>query len=267
VNHHPPPQEQLAVLADVVRKVARSRRLTPEDIDDFTQIVQVRLIETNYDLFHRFTGRSSLRTYLTVVVTRLLLDWLNASYGKWRPSAAASRLGADAVRLDRLMWRDGYTLDQAVMIVAKDQRPAEVRALRAIARQLPPRVRRRRVSEAALDLHRSVEFDDPLEMAERQRAKQAATQALLGALQALPSEDRSLLRLRYERRLSVKVIAEILRVEPKRLYRRFEWLLRRLRRALIAAGVTGPDSIEIDACFRMRPAYVSSARHASLPPG
>ena len=112
-----PPPEQLTLLSDVVRKVARSRRLAPEDAQDFAQIVQVRVLERNYDVFNRFTGRSSLRTYLTVVVTRMLLDWLNSTYGKWRPSAMALRLGPDAVTLDRLIWRDGYTIDEAVAVV------------------------------------------------------------------------------------------------------------------------------------------------------
>jgi len=71
-----PTPEQLATLDSVIRQVARAGRLQPHDADDFSQSVHVRLIERQYDVFDRFDGRSSLRTYLTVVVRRLLLDSL-----------------------------------------------------------------------------------------------------------------------------------------------------------------------------------------------
>ena len=67
--------------------------------------------ERGYDIIDRFEGRSSLRTYLTVVISRMLLDWRNSKYGKWRPSKAALSLGEHAVDLERLMSRDGYTAD------------------------------------------------------------------------------------------------------------------------------------------------------------
>ena len=70
-----PTPEQLAVLDSVIRQAARAGRLQPQDAEDFSQSVHLRLIERQYDVFDRFDGRSSLRTYLTVVVRRLLLDW------------------------------------------------------------------------------------------------------------------------------------------------------------------------------------------------
>ena len=88
-----PSPSDLQLLATVIREVARVRRLSPADAQDFGQSVQVRCLERDYEMFRRFSGRSSLRTYLRVVVTRLLLDWQNSSYGKWRPSATAARLG------------------------------------------------------------------------------------------------------------------------------------------------------------------------------
>jgi len=81
--------EPLRTISQVIRQVCRTSRLRPEDQEDFAQSVHVRLLERNYDVIRRFAARSSLRTYLTVVVRRMLLDWRNANQGKWRPSAAA----------------------------------------------------------------------------------------------------------------------------------------------------------------------------------
>ena len=104
-----PTATQLTLLDSVIAAVARVHRLKREDRDDFAQSAHLRLAERRYDVFARFAGRSSLRTFLTVVVTRLLLDWRNGQRGKWRPSAEARRRGTWAVELERLVFRDGYT--------------------------------------------------------------------------------------------------------------------------------------------------------------
>jgi hypothetical protein len=114
-----PSAADLSVLAGVIRDVSRLHRLTESDAQDFAQSVHLRLIERRYDVFARFDGRSSMRSYLTVVVTRLLLDWRNAMYGKWRPCAVARRLGPAAIELDRLINRDGYSADEAAELVQR----------------------------------------------------------------------------------------------------------------------------------------------------
>ena len=65
-------------------------------------------------MLRRFEGRSSLTTYITVVVQRLFLDRRNRLWGKWRPSAEARRLGPTAVLLERLVSRDGWSAEQAL---------------------------------------------------------------------------------------------------------------------------------------------------------
>src|SRR4029453_14108130 len=45
----------------------------------------LRLVEDDYDVLRRFQARSSLPTYVTVVIQRLFLDYRNRLWGKWRP--------------------------------------------------------------------------------------------------------------------------------------------------------------------------------------
>src|SRR5262245_39783648 len=144
-----PSAGELALLTAVVREVAHYHRLTPVDTQDFSQHVQLRFLERNYEAFSRFSGRSSLRTYLTVVVTRILLDWRNALYGKWRPSTAAVRLGPDAVLLDRLVSRDGYSRKEAVATVERMTRSTSGN-LEDMVDRLPARCRPRFVEDRVL---------------------------------------------------------------------------------------------------------------------
>jgi RNA polymerase sigma factor (sigma-70 family) len=225
----------LALLDSVITSVTRSRRMQRDDVDDFRQAVHLRLIERNYEPIRRFAGRSSMKTYLTVVVRRLLLDWQNQAMGKWRPSAAARRLGDTAEQLERLLHRDGCAMDEAVGYLCARHGHLEPEAVRRLALALPPRVPRAvRLTQAQST---TVEFHDPVE-ARAQAAHTAARRAgLARALKHLERTDRSLVFLRYRKQLTVQHIAQREAVDAKALYRRFDRILLRLRRQLAVDGI------------------------------
>jgi RNA polymerase sigma factor for flagellar operon FliA len=231
-----PSSSDLVLLGEVIRSVVRRGRLSPSDAEDFSQGVHLKFLESGYEAFARFDGRSSLRTYLTTVVWRLLLDWRNAAYGKWRPSAAARRLGPEGVRLDRLINRDGLTVDEAIQVASRAAAASPDRILRRIADRLP--LRRRTVFVADDVLHLvGREFPDPIEARER-AAKTRQTRIALGqAFNQLEPEERRLMSLRFRQSLTVREIAGLLNVDAKRLYRTYDRLVGKLRRGMGASGV------------------------------
>jgi RNA polymerase sigma factor (sigma-70 family) len=225
-----PTPEQLDLLARVIRQVSKASRLRAQDEEDFTQSVHVKLLERRYDIFQRFQGRSSLRTYLTVVVRRLLLDWRISLYGKWRPSATAMRLGEHAIRLEQLINRDRLTVAEAVEVVRGSVEGLSAAELFDLASQLPNRVRPHEVSDHCITEAHGVPFDDPVEASQRHQHQVKTWRALVTAVRRLPAEDRQLVSLRYWHGRSLQSIARLLDQEPKSLYRRYERVLKRLRR-------------------------------------
>jgi RNA polymerase sigma factor (sigma-70 family) len=236
-THRWPTPEQLTLLGQIVRDVARLGRLTPQDQDDFFQSVQLKMLERNYDTFHRFRGQSSLRSYLTVVVKRLLLDWRNATQGKWRPSAAAVRIGPTAIALERLIHRDGHRTSEAIELLKSQGCPDSPGLLMAVVERLPARPRRRVIFDDDLMDSVAVGFEDPIAATDRRQRESRVRRALRSALRQLSPEDFSLIRLRYREGYTIRRAAERLRVKPAVLYRRMERSLRSLRRSLAAAGV------------------------------
>jgi RNA polymerase sigma factor (sigma-70 family) len=231
-----PSPEQLALIAQTIRDVARARRLSRDDAEDFGQSVHLRFLERGYDILDRFEGRSSLRTYLTVVVNRMLLDWRNSMYGKWRPSRSAEAMGEHAVNLERLMSRDGYSFDEAAEVLRMTKDAPSAAALRRFAERLPARPKRRRVSDEALREMEGPAFQDPIETRDRDRAAQHLYAALAVALRQLTSEERWLIQARYVQDRTVRAAARALHTDPKALYRRYGRVLRTLRDALEATG-------------------------------
>jgi RNA polymerase sigma factor (sigma-70 family) len=228
-------QEQQILLARVIRDVARAKRLSPDDADDFAQYVHLKLLERNDDVFERFSGRSSLKTFLTVVVNRLRLDWQRATRGKWRPSAMATRLGPVAMRLDRLIYRDGLSAGDAIAQLESD-RSLPRTDLWQLANQLPEHHPRRFVADTLLDSFASTPFDDPIERYQRAQANVAIRRQLRAALNTLPPSDRHLIVARYIDGQTIPVVARTLSADPKALYRRCDRVLQQLRRRLGHAG-------------------------------
>ena len=75
-----PTAQQRELLARTIRDVVRFHRLSADEAQDFQQRAQLGTPERQYEIFAQYRGRSSLRTYLIVVVMRMLLDWRNAKY-------------------------------------------------------------------------------------------------------------------------------------------------------------------------------------------
>lgn len=142
---------QLASIERVISFVSSRHHMPGGEADDFASHVKLKLIEDDYAILRKFQRRSSLRTYLTVVIQRLFLDYRISAWGKWRPSAEALRGGEIAVLLERLMTRDGYGFEEACERLETNHQLTVPRAsLEAIAGRLPGRARRRFESEEAL---------------------------------------------------------------------------------------------------------------------
>lgn len=240
--------ESLPDLEKIAAFACRKSNLLGADAEDFHSWVRLKLIENDYAILRKFEGRSSLRTYLAVVVQRLMLDYRNHQLGKWRPSAEARRIGDVAVTLETLLHRDRRTTEEAM--VTAEQKHAVTRAeIADILRRLPQRPPRRRevpLDELPLDPSMTAEqverdaASDETEMLARRTGD-----VIREAIDAMPESDRLVLRLRFEAGMSVVEIARALRTESGTLYRRMYKSLDGLRARLEKAGVRAAEAMRV----------------------
>ena len=235
----------LPVIDAVIGQVCRRHRLTAAESDDFASEVRLHIIEKNYEPLRRFEGRSSLRTYLTVVVQHLFLDYRNRLWGKWRPSVEAKRQGPLAILVERLVTRDGWTIDQAVETLRTNHGVEVNEQLQALFVRLTQRAPARQfVAEMEAD---DVSSPAPLPDAHVLRAEQdflakRVQTALDRVRQTLTPEERLILKMRFEDSVPVADIARALHLNQKRLYRTIEQLLVALRRGLEAEGISRDEA-------------------------
>jgi RNA polymerase sigma factor for flagellar operon FliA len=239
---------QLPDIEKILAALARRHALQRDAAEEFAGWAKLRLIENDYAVLGKFRGESSLATYLTVVLAMLYREYRVQEWGRWRPSAAARRGGPLAIRLETLVLRDGMTLAEAgERLRTAGETTLSDRELGAIIARLPSRAPLRPVQAV----------DDPPDAPSPDRADQiveqedtvtqaaAARDALDRALEALPGEDRLIVRLHYFESMSVADIARGLSIPQKPLYRRLERLLGALRARLERAGISRDHAREL----------------------
>jgi RNA polymerase sigma factor for flagellar operon FliA len=233
--------ENLGWIDRVAASLCRRHGIEGADAEDVVASVRMMVMKDDYAILRKFRGESAVTTYLTMAVALLFREHRIRERGRWRPSAAAQRMGHAAVRLETMVERDGYTLHEAARVLRSagttDLSDLELSALLA---SLPRRAPLRPVQvggQALADAH-APGAADPAEEAEAAAERGVAEAALDRALEGLPAGDRVAVRLRYWDGLSVADVARGLGVPQKPLYRTLERVLRRLRAELEGAGVS-----------------------------
>jgi RNA polymerase sigma factor for flagellar operon FliA len=232
--------EQLPLVHSVIRRVARRYHLREEERQELESVVRFRLVDRQYELLRRFEGRSTLGRYLTTVVSRILLDERNKALGRWRPSAAARRLGPIAVELSRLVERDGHPIDEAIAIVASRRSMLTRQEIQTLCDRLCLRAIDRTSADADPDQLPTSEPDAFRHQWGRQLAelRRRAFVALHDALATLQPRDALMMRMRYEDGLTVAQIAHTFSEAQKPLYRRLERLCDGVREMLNRQGIS-----------------------------
>ena len=137
-------EANLEVIERAIVQVSRQVRLHGADAEDFASTARIALLAGDCAILRKYEGRSSLSSYVAIVVRRLFLDQ-KRSEGRWYPSAEATRQGEAAIALERLIHHERRPLAEALSI-AKEQHPeADIRQLEAVAASLPERAPRPRL--------------------------------------------------------------------------------------------------------------------------
>jgi RNA polymerase sigma factor (sigma-70 family) len=257
----------LPVIDGVTAQVCRRHRLSADESEDFMSEVRLHFIEREFEPLVRFEGRSSLRTYLTVVITRLFLNYRNRFWGRWRPSTEARHLGPSAILIERLVARDGWSFDQVVTMFRINhgetlEGPLAVFCVKVSRRPAGRQVVAEREAEGVWSAAASP--DANLVRAEHEFLAKRVQVALDRAREALKPEERLLLKMRFEERLSIAEIARALHRDQKRLYRVLERVLATVGEMLEADGISRDDVKRLLAEGIMGGAKASGRRAALL---
>ena len=239
------PAELFAASTSLIERitagVCRRAPLAGADAEDFASEVRLALLDDDFAVLRRFEGRSSMQSFLSVVIERLFFDRRTRMLGRWFPSAQAERIGAAAVLLEKLLTRDHRSLEQALPIVLGEH-PALTRAeIDDIVARLPERTSRPRpvpIQEVESGRFIAIDATDARALATEAAAVAERTAAVVReTLASFPLEDRMIIRMRFGTSMTIAEISRVTRLPQRPLYRRIEGLMQQFRRAFTAAGL------------------------------
>ena len=261
-----------ALIDDVLAWIARRWGLDDDDAQEFASDARLKLLADDSQVLRQHKGRSTMRTYLSVVLSNHFQDWRRKKEGgggRWRPSVAARHAGEVAVQLERLMMRDGLTFEQAVETLRSNYGCTVPRdELYELSLRFPARERRTLVGEDALDASASAETADAILVAsESEKMGERVAEVLAREIQELDPRDRLVLKLLFEDDTPLTAIARTLNLPYGTLYRRHQQVLRRLQGALKAAGIGSGAAADLSvarAAMRLEALLQKSGRGPSL---
>jgi RNA polymerase sigma factor (sigma-70 family) len=233
---------QLGTIERVTEMIGAQHHLSGADASDFGSHVKLRLIENDYAVLRKFEGRSSFRTFLSVVIQRLLLDYRISAWGKWRPSEEAKRIGSVGVLFEQLLVRDGLPFDDVCERLRTNHGvKAGAADFERIAARLPARMRRRFESDELLEQKPAPNHsaDGMATEHERQATADRVSATLTRVMAGWTTQDQLIVSMKFQDNRTVATIAATLHTDQKALYRRLERLLKELRKELEGDGIDG----------------------------
>jgi RNA polymerase sigma factor for flagellar operon FliA len=239
----------LPLIERAIAFACRRNQLSPEDAEEFASVVKLRLVENDYAILRAHEGRSSLMTFIGIVVQRMLLDFRIHTWGKWHASAEAKRLGPAAMELEQLLHRDNRTFDDACRIMSAKFEGLTREAMQSLAEKLPARAPRRRDVPLEDAIPVAVTPGDGVEenvlAGERQDVARRVTSLMNASIERLPDDDRVILQLRFQDGMSVAQIARAFRLDQKLLYRRIDRHMRAIRKEIESAGLSSAEVLDL----------------------
>jgi RNA polymerase sigma factor (sigma-70 family) len=238
--------DNLPLIKEVVAQTCRCCNLRKEEAEEFLAEVQDKIMADGYAVLRKFEGKSSLKSYLIIVIKNQMRDLHNHLWGKWRHSEMAKRLGEVAMLLEKLL-RDGYTFNEAVQVLRTNHKvEMSWQELNQIAAKLPPRTPRRWEAEEVLDSLPSTgdQPDSGIIEQEKNARRVRVLAALHKSLKTLPAEDQIILQMRLWSGFPVVKIAKVLKLDEKQqkaLYKRIENAKEHLRREMERQGIRKED--------------------------
>jgi RNA polymerase sigma factor for flagellar operon FliA len=239
---------------DWIKKVAgiacAKHRVWDGEAEEFASWIVMKLMEDDYAVIRDFRGESGLRTYLSIIVARQFHEYRRQQFGRWRRSAAAERLGPPAPDLEALVYRHGYTVEQAgEKLRTEGKTEHSNKELAQLLQQLPRRGPLRPVevpSDAVLDRAPGTSrADERVAATEADEERGRVMDALERATSLLDPADQAIVRMRFKEGRTLAFVARALKLEQKPLYRRLERILKELREHMEREGVRGADALAI----------------------
>lgn len=231
-----------------------------ESLELFNRVID-QLNKDDYKILRRFSGKSSIKTYLSTVIANTMVDMIRKKRGRDRSKERAAAFGDVGAQLHKLVMREGKTVSEAF------EELKNTRGVTVTLEECDEMVRKmkgRRDKNGAFDPETVTTVKEgtmnpgsdevivrdrggtPEDAALNNDSTKKARQVVENILHHLDGKDRLILRMRFpanddEPPLDLQEIADILNIHKKSAYLRIKRALTKCRVTLEKWGLDFND--------------------------
>lgn len=239
-------ESNLSITDKIVKKYCSGHNIVGDEADECRSYVYEKIIDNDYQKIREFKGKSSYETYMTTVISRILIDRMRSG-GRWRPSQKALRIGKEAVILEELVFRKKYSFEQAYNILTTNH---NISIERERAYEIITLLQRKRLTSA---LPRDVELTDDVSdkkvtlpdaaaiNKETSKVKDQLDDIVREMRNLLSNEERLLLRMRFADNIKISEIARVLKKDRDYIDKKLKAILTNFKNEILARNISIDD--------------------------
>jgi len=223
----------------LIERLCILKELTEDEKEEFTSYALEKVVIA----FKKFKGKSSERTYLTIVIRNAFQDFIRQKRGRWRVPQKVKKLGQEAELLFTLRYREGRDFDDAYNILSScfNSVPS-VQVIKDLwekleefyTRQKPVYVSFEDITARELYLSSLVENVDSSLTEQKYEELIVLLEKLVNEL---PEDYRLILRMHFEQGVKISALARIFNTTRGKMERRIKKILKVLKEQILKAGV------------------------------
>ena len=239
-------ESNLSITDEVIKKYCTRHHIVGDEADECNSYVYEKIIDNDYQRIREFKGKSSYKTYITVVISRILIDRMRSS-GRWRPSQKALRIGKEAVILEELVFKKKYSFEQAYNALTTNHNISieRERAYKIITLLQ----RKHRKSTAPRDVELTDDVSDkkvtlPDEAAinkEISKIKDQLDYIVREIRNLLSNEERLLLKMCFEDSIKISEIARVLKKDRGYIDKKLKAILIKFKDEILSRNISIDD--------------------------
>lgn len=247
----------LEAFSSLMLQTVRHFEREPDPVADCFLYVCERLCEKSFRRLRAFKpgGGAQFSTWLRVVVRNLCLDWRRQEFGRHRIFQSIARLGALDQEIFRCVFEQGLTHEESLNFLRAHHPQLTMTELEAgvgrVRGALTDRqlwlAGARRLTTVSLEgdpegepLESHPALIDPAPSAETLFVMEEQREALERALGRLSKPERLLIKLRFERGLTLHEVASVLGLkDAQTVDRRLREVIEQLRQTIAGSAGTG----------------------------
>ena len=227
--------------------VERAGRLDKDEL--FVHVLD-HLQEDDYRRLREFKGNSSITTYLTAIISRLVVDIVRSRTGRNRAKERAERFGELGLRTYELVIQRGHSIAEVVDILQTNHGIAATEAqLQSMLDEMQgrkPRHQSDAESETAWSDSGelvSIQRSTPEQKVSEKEQERRRREILKQVLDSMSGEEKLIIRLRFpldeeKDPLEPVAIAKMLGITPQEVERRTRRILTSCRELLLKQGIS-----------------------------